>query len=153
MLSHSETLFSGYSPSQLYGLVADVERYPEFLPWCRAVRILKYYDNGFDAELIISFKNITQSYTSRVTLAPANAVGEAFIDAQAVEGPFAHLANRWKFTPQESGTRIDFSLDFAFRSRLLESLIGKMFSVATKKMVAAFTARADALYGLKKFLS
>lgn len=138
---HTEQQFSPYSPQQLFDLVADVEKYPEFLPWCRAARILERKDGEFLGELVISFAHFSESYVSRVVLDPPHG-----IEVTMVRGPFEHLSNSWKFTPENGGTRIDFSLDFKFRSRVLEKLIGGLFSKATAKMVSAFKARADVLY-------
>ncbi len=143
MHSHRETQHSPYTPEQLFALVSDVERYPEFIPWCRAARILERGEGQFLGELMISFANISESYVSRVTLTPHSA-----IDVSLVRGPFKKLSNHWRFTAKPGGgTQIDFSLEFEFRSRLLETLIGALFSRATAKMVAAFSTRADALYG------
>lgn len=140
---HTEQQTSPYTPQQLFDLVADVEKYPEFLPWCRAARILERGENEFLAELIISFAHHSESYVSRVKLHAPDA-----IDVALVRGPFEHLTNNWKFTPRpDGGTIIDFSLDFKFRSRILEKLIGSLFSKATAKMVTAFKVRADSLYG------
>jgi coenzyme Q-binding protein COQ10 len=140
---HTEQQFSPYTPQQLFDLVSDVARYPEFLPWCRAARILERKENEFLGELVISFAHLTESYVSRVTLHPSHA-----IDVVLVRGPFEHLTNNWKFTPgKDGGTVIDFSLDFKFRSKILEKMIGPLFSKATAKMVSAFKARADVLYG------
>ena len=142
MPHHTDRHILPYTPQQLFDLVADVERYPEFLPWCRAARILSREPDGFLAELVINFKGFTESYVSRVTLNSPDA-----IDVVLVRGPFAHLENRWRFTPLEAGgTEIEFFLDFKFRSRLLETLIGGMFEKASRKMTSAFRARADALY-------
>jgi len=143
MPSHSEQQLSRYSPRQLFDMVADVEKYPEFLPWCRAARIIERKDNVFLGELIISFAHITESYTSKVILSQEAGT----IDVAMVKGPFEYLTNHWKFTATEGGTNIDFALDFKFRSRVLEKLIGGLFSKASAKMVDAFKARADALYG------
>lgn len=142
MPSHSEQQLSPYSPEQLYALVIDIERYPEFLPWCRAARILERKDNELLAELIISFAHMTERYTSRVVMNhPAS------IDVTMVKGPFDHLVNRWRFMPKEKGCEIDFFIDFKFRSRILETLMGSLFAKATDKMVNAFTDRAKKLYG------
>jgi coenzyme Q-binding protein COQ10 len=144
-------------------MVADVEKYPEFLPWCRAARIISrsvipaqtgilsedshLRGNGnkeeFLGELIISFAHITESYTSKVTLNREAGT----IDVVMVKGPFEHLTNSWKFTDTQGGTEIDFALDFKFRSKLLEKLIGGLFGKATAKMVDAFNKRAADLYG------
>ena len=142
MPSHTEQQISPYTPQQLFDLVADIEKYPEFLPWCRAARILERGNNEFLGELVISFAHITESYTSRVTLSEPHS-----IDVVMVKGPFEYLTNKWKFTPLENGTRIDLALDFKFRSRLLEKLIGSLFSKATNKMAGAFKKRAQELYG------
>ena len=145
MPSHTEQQLSPYSPQQLFDLVADIEKYPKFLPWCRAARIIERTENKFLGELVISFAHITESYTSRVTLSTPHS-----IDVVMVKGPFEYLTNKWKFTPIENGTRIDLALDFKFRSRILEKLIGSLFSKATNKMAGAFKKRADELYSVDK---
>jgi coenzyme Q-binding protein COQ10 len=147
MPHHTEQQFSPYSPQQLFDLVADIEKYPQFLPWCRAARIIERKDGEFLGELVISFAHLTESYTSRVKLTPPEDSKPGIIDVVMVKGPFEYLANHWKFTPTEGGTNIDFSLDFKFRSRILEKLIGSLFGKATAKMVSAFKERATALYG------
>ena len=143
MPKHIEKQLSPYSAQQLFDMVADVAKYPQFLPWCRAARVTDRTENSFLGELIISFSHITESYTSKVTLNPEAGT----IDVIMVKGPFEHLTNHWVFTPTESGTQIDFELDFKFRSKLLEKLIGPLFTKATHKMVGAFKERADQLYG------
>lgn len=145
---HKETRHSPHSSAQLFALVADVERYPEFLPWCRAARILRRDASRIEAELVINFKNITESYISDVRLfPPETARSAAAIRVTMIRGPFRHLVNHWEFTPTpEGGTEVDFMLDFAFTSRLLEMLIGGLFTRATQKMTAAFEKRADDLY-------
>jgi coenzyme Q-binding protein COQ10 len=143
MPSHRESILVPYSREQLFALVADVEKYPQFLPWCRAARIHERGEGFMVAELLIAFKGIRESYTSRVELHSPEAV-----NVTMVKGPFDHLTNHWRFTDVEGGqTRIDFDLDFRFSSRLLETLIGALFSRATEKMVGAFKARAEQLYG------
>lgn len=135
---------SPYSPQQIFLLVADVARYPEFLPWCKAARIHPQNGNEFLADLVIVFKGFTEKYTSKVTLYP-----ESFkVEADMVDGPFHHLENRWWLEPLENGgTMIHLTLDFQFKSKILENLIGGLFQRASEKMVAAFRERADALYG------
>lgn len=145
MPTHTEQQLSPYTPEQIFDLVADVERYPEFLPWCRAGRVLERGEGWMLAELVISFAHLTERYTSRVTLQRPDA-----IDVVMVKGPFSCLENRWRFAPEGRGTRIDFFLDFAFRSKLLEKLIGGLFGKAAEKMVEAFKTRADQLYGKKQ---
>ena len=139
---------SPYSVEQLFQLVADVERYPEFLPWCRAARIVSRQESEFLGELIICFKHICENYTSRVQLFPAPAPEASRIEVAMTKGPFSHLVNRWQFTPlEQGGTQIDFFIDFGFRSRLLEKLIGPLFGSAAEKMADAFKTRANSLYG------
>ena len=141
MPHHSEKQFSKYSAQQLFELVADVEKYPEFLPWCRAARILDRKENEFTAELIIAFSHFSENYVSRVLLTPYSS-----IEVKLVRGPFEHLTNSWKFTKKDGKTEIDFWLDFKFRKKILEMLIGSLFAKATAKMVSAFQERADRLY-------
>lgn len=145
---HSEE-FSPYSPHQLFDLVADVTRYPEFLPWCKAARILTRREDGFDAELVIRFMHMTERYTSRVQLLPPTTENEeGAIEVSLIKGPFNDLRNHWHFTPQSSGgTLIGLNLEFRFKSSLLESMIGGVFEKATLKMTEAFKERAIKIYG------
>lgn len=147
MPRHIEQQFSPYTPQQLFDLVADIEKYPVFLPWCRAARVVQRGKNEFLGELVICFAHISERYTSRVALVAPVGDSVGSIEVNMVSGPFEHLTNSWKFTPVDGGTRIDFLLDFKFRSRILEKLIGSLFSKATAKMVTAFKHRADELYG------
>ncbi len=149
MPKHTETQSLPYTTSQLFALVADIERYPEFLPWCRAARVIEGSGNEFIGELVIAFSHMSERYTSRVALTPpATENAECSIDVSLVRGPFSHLSNRWEFTPRAGGgSDIHFALDFQFKSRLMETLIGGVFSKATSKMVSAFRERAEALYG------
>lgn len=127
----------------MFALVADVERYPEFLPWCAAVRIRSREETTFTADLIAAFGALRERFTSRVMLDhPART-----ITIEYIEGPFEHLMNRWTFVPTETGCEVAFDIDFRFRSRTLEALISGMFTRAVEKMTGAFVARADQLYG------
>lgn len=144
MPKHSERKHLPYTAEQMFDLVADVGRYPEFLPWCRAARIKHRDDHLLVADLVIGFKGITEKFTSRVILdRPTSS-----IDVSYEEGPFKYLENHWKFMNNENGCAIDFHVDFEFRSRLLEHLMGLVFTEAVKRMVAAFESRADSLYGV-----
>jgi len=144
MVSRSQQTHSPYLPSQLFQLVADIESYPEFLPWCSAARILSKDGNVWLAELVIHFKAFHEKYTSKVMLDEETCT----IMVEMVSGPFTHLHNHWRFTPAPAGgTSIDFELDFAFRSVILEKLIGFMFEKACAKMSEAFVKRAQAIYG------
>ena len=125
MTSHSETQFLPYTTEQLFDLVADIESYPQFLPWCRAARIIERKPDEMLAELILSFAHMTERYTSRVALQrPLSKDAAGAIDVMLVKGPFKYLTNRWRFTPEAGGARIDFFIDFQFQSKLLEALIG-----------------------------
>lgn len=135
---------SPYSPQQLLALVVDVAKYPEFLPWCKAARINSREGDIFFADLVIAFKGFTEKYTSRVTVSPQ----DLSVLAEMVEGPFHHLTNQWQLLElNNGGTEIHLALDFQFKSRILENLIGGLFQRASEKMVAAFRDRANALYG------
>ncbi len=142
MATHAERRVLSYSPAQMYALVADVERYPEFLPWCRAARITRRDGDVLYADLVIGFKMFRERFSSKVTLSPPDSVHVDYI-----KGPMRHLNNHWRFEPHEKGCVIDFQVDFEFRSKLLQSAIGLLFNEAVRRMVAAFEARAKALYG------
>lgn len=144
MPTHAEKRYLPYTHEKLFELVADVERYPEFLPWCVAARIRKRDGDAFFADLVIGFKMIRERYTSKVIL---DREGRR-IDVQYTEGPFHHLNNHWIFTPaDDGGTNIDFYVDFEFRSKLLQKVIGALFNEAVRLMVASFEKRARQLYG------
>jgi coenzyme Q-binding protein COQ10 len=145
MPRHSETRLLHHSAGQMYALVADVGRYAEFLPWVIAMRIRSDSETETIADMIVGFKGLRESFSSRVVKVPGEAISVDYLD-----GPMRHLHNQWRFTPTESGgCRIDFMVDFAFRSSLFERMAGQMFDRALRKMIAAFEARADALYGTR----
>ncbi len=143
MPTHDERRVVGYSPEQLYALVADVERYPEFLPWCIAARIRRRENNLMVADLVIGFKMVRERFTSHVKLDPAGRQ----IDVSYIEGPFKYLDTHWVFEDHPEGCVIDFYVDFEFRSRLLQKMIEALFHEAVRRMVRAFEARAHDLYG------
>jgi coenzyme Q-binding protein COQ10 len=144
MPTHAEKRYLPYRPEQMFDLVADVERYPEFLPWCVAARIRQRQGPVFFADLVIGFKMVRERYTSKVTLDHPG----LSIDVTYTEGPFHHLNNHWVFgRAEDGGTEIDFFVDFEFRSRLLQGLIGTLFNEAVRLMVHAFEKRARQLYG------
>lgn len=147
MHSYSETRVLPYSPRQLFDLVLDIEQYPKFLPWCRAARVVSREEGSFLGELVISFSHLTERYTSRITPTAPTHTTEGAINVTLVSGPFRHLDNYWRFVPHANGTELHFTVDFEFKSKLLNSLIGGMFARASEKMVAAFLTRAEALYG------
>ncbi|SJZ48347.1 coenzyme Q-binding protein COQ10 [Enhydrobacter aerosaccus] len=136
-----------FAPRQLFDLVADVPRYPEFLPWCTAARVRRHEGPNVETdELAIGFGPFHEKFVSRVVLTPDDPAGLR-IETVGVEGPFRSLSSRWLFQPHPSGTLIDFSLEFEFRSRLLQHTVRMLFAEAVKRMVAAFEARAAQLYG------
>lgn len=143
MPTHAEKRHLPYRPDQLYELVAGVERYPEFLPWCKAARITRREGDLFFADLVVAFKMFRERFSSKVTLMPKTGV-----DVEYIEGPFRYLNNHWRFDPAPDGHCIvDFYVDFEFRSRILQNLIGLLFNEAVSRMVGAFEARARDLYG------
>jgi len=143
MPTHGEKRVLGYSPKQLFDLVADIERYPEFLPWCLKARIRRRDGNIVIADLVIGFKMFRERFTSRVALQPER----QRIDVTYTEGPFRYLNNHWVFEGHPQGCAIDFYVDFEFHSRLLQKAIQPLFSEAVRRMVAAFEGRARTLYG------
>jgi len=141
---HAEQRVLPFRPEQLFDLVADIERYPEFLPWCVAARIRRREGNTIHADLVIGFKMVRERFTSRVVLDRPN----LRIDVSYAEGPFRYLNNHWIFEPMPDGAcRIDFYVDFEFHSALLRRLIGMLFNEAVRRMVSAFETRARRLYG------
>ena len=145
MPTHAEERFLPYSPERLFALVADVERYPEFLPWCAAARIRRREGQVITADLVIGFKIFRENFTSEVTLD-----GPDRIDVKYENGPFKYLNNHWIFKPAEGGCVIDFYVDFEFHSRLFQIAIGAVFNEAVRRMVDAFEIRAEALFGAPK---
>ncbi len=144
MPTHAEKRELPYRPEQLFDLVADIERYPEFLPWCVGARVRSREDDLVVADLVIGFKMVRERFTSRVKLDRPN----LRIDVAYTEGPFRYLNNHWVFEPLANGhCRIDFYVDFEFRSLMLQRIIGVLFNEAVRRMVQAFENRARKLYG------
>ncbi len=143
MPTHAEKRFLPYSQEQLFNLVADIEKYPEFLPWCIAVRVNQREGDIIRADLMVGFRIVREKFTSQVTLSAPDRIDVAYLD-----GPFRYLNNHWKFDPKDGGCEIDFFIDFEFRSRLLQKLMGPLFNEAVRRMVGAFEIRARALYGI-----
>jgi len=147
MPQHREIRDLPYTAEQMYAVVADMERYPEFLPWCLSLRVLtRAKDGGVDvetAEMVVSYHAVRERYVSRVRLDPAARI----IEAVHIQGPFERLINRWRFEPQGTGCRVHFFIDFAFKNRLLSALAGIAFDRTVVRMADAFVDRAEALYG------
>jgi len=132
---------------QLYELVGDIEKYPEFLPWCAGARIIQRKDNNVQAELMVHFSAFMEKYTSNVTFIDHG--NEAYeIKVEAIEGPFKTLKNYWAFSYDESvqETKIDFAIEFEFKSFLLQKMIGSVFEIGMSKMMDAFEKRAIKIY-------
>ena len=145
MPKHVDKKILPHTPEQMFALVSDVEKYPEFLPWCIATRIKKREDGGtvLTADMVIGFKMVREKFTSQVILNGPNQ-----IDVNYFDGPFKYLKNNWKFDPHEDGgCVVDFYVDFEFRSIILEKLMGAVFGEGVKRMVSAFEKRAYELYG------
>ncbi len=146
MPTHSETRVLPYSAAQMYDLVADVEGYPQFLPWTAAARIRSVDDQGDHsvmlADLVISFKVFRERFGSRVTLWPER----KRIDTAYIDGPFRYMESRWEFADVEGGCEVRFFVDFEFRNRLLQGAAGMFFNEAMQRVVRAFERRANALY-------
>jgi len=142
MPTHAEKRLLPYTREQLFDLVADVERYPEFLPWCLGARVRERTATTITADLLIGFKMVRERFTSRVVLDRPRR-----IDVSYARGPFRHLNNHWRFSPAAGGCRIDFFVDFEFKSRLMQRVIEMLFGEAVRRMVAAFEKRARELYG------
>ena len=145
MTEHSETRIVPYTADHMYAVVADVERYPEFLPWVVALRIKSRALEGQKeillAEMAVGYRALRERYTSRVTLDPS----ARSIDVVAIEGPFHRLENHWRFTPEGNETRIDFAVAFEFSNRLLQAAAGGAFEKVLLKMTDAFEGRAASL--------
>ena len=140
---HAEQRVLPYSQEQMFRLVSDIETYPDFLPWCLAARINRRQNDVVWADMIIGFRMLRETFTSKVTpVAPRR------IEVEYVSGPLRHMKNNWQFAATDDGAcEIDFYVDFEFHSRLLESMIGALFYEAVRRMVSAFEARAAGLYG------
>jgi len=144
---HAERKIVPFAPRQIFDLVADVPRYPEFLPWCTAARVRKQEGPNVEIdELAIGFGPLHETFVSRVTKTPDTPDGPR-IETVGIEGPFKSLTSHWQFRPHPDGTEIVFALEFEFRSRLLQHTMRVLFAEAVKRMVAAFEARALQLYG------
>ena len=147
MISHRETRTVPYPAELMYAVVADVEKYPEFLPWVMALRVLSRREGGLTAEMAVGYGALRERYTSDVALDPI----QRRIDVIQAKGPFKQLENHWHFTPifnekmGGEGCEITFSILFEFKSRLLHSVAGAKFEKVMLKMADAFEARAKTI--------
>jgi len=140
-----------HSPLEMFNLVADVERYPEFLPLCEDLRIRRRAksDDGIEtlvAEMSVGYKAIRETFATRVTLDQPR----LRILVEYVEGPFSYLENRWTFKPAPAGCAVEFYISYEFKSFALRMLMGAMFEHAFRKFAEAFEERADVIYGRQR---
>jgi coenzyme Q-binding protein COQ10 len=137
-----------HTPAQMFALVADVERYPEFLPLCEDLRIMRRAQSGEGIETLVAamtvgYKAIRESFTSRVTLDHPR----LRIQVEYVDGPFKYLENRWTFRETPTGSDVEFYIDYEFKSFALSLLMGSVFDKAFRKFAEAFEDRANEIYG------
>ena len=142
MPTHAEHKVLPYSPEQMFDLVADVGKYPIFLPWCAGARVKSHTETQLVADLTIGFGPFRESFTSRVELDRPRQ-----IQVKYENGPFRYLNNQWTFEPNPKGCNVKFYVDFEFKSRVLQAAIGVVFNNAVKLMVNAFLKRAREVYG------
>ncbi|WP_024585745.1 type II toxin-antitoxin system RatA family toxin [Aliihoeflea sp. 2WW] len=138
-----------HSPEQMFALVADVEKYPQFLPMCEALSVRsKKERHGLTmliADMTVGYKALRETFTSNVVLKPA----ENIIDVSYVDGPFRYLDNRWHFeATEDGGTAVHFFIDYEFKSRILGAMMGAMFDRAFRMFAEAFEKRADDIYAV-----
>lgn len=148
MPQYETTRVVKHSPDQMFALVADVERYPEFLPMCEALSIRSRRERDgvtlLVADMTVGYKAIRETFTSQVVLKPA----DNRIDVKYIDGPFRYLNNRWRFEEAPGGgTSIHFFIDYEFKNRILGALMGAMFDRAFRMFAEAFEKRADAIFG------
>ena len=146
MKSVHKSVLIWYSAREMFDLVVDVERYPEFLPWCDHGRVLARVENGMTAEVGIAFKGVKQTFTTRNEHVP-----EREVKLHLVDGPFSKLEGVWRFTPVGGGgeraCRVDLTMDYGFSSTLLATLVGPVFDKIAASFVDAFVQRAEQVYG------
>jgi len=143
MPTHAEVKTLPYTPEQMFDLVANIDRYPEFLPWCLEANVWEREGNAVLADLVIGYGPVREKFTSRVTLERPG-----HIHVEYLKGPMKHLSNHWRFLPSNpDACVVDFFVDFEFRNPILRQLMGVFFNEAVRRMVSAFEARAKQLYG------
>ena len=142
MTKHFEKRKFPYSPMKMFDLVADIEKYPDVLPWCLASRVISNEKNILIADLMIGFQVFKEKFRSKVKLDKKNMI----ISVTYEDGPFKFLTNKWDFKENKNHCEINFYLDFEFKNIFFQSLMERLFSDAVKRMVAAFEKRAAQLY-------
>lgn len=150
MPKHREMRIVPYTADEMFAVVADVEHYPEFLPWCASLTVLDREGEDppsiLTAKMVVAYRGLSESYVSRVRLDATACT----IEAAHVEGPFKRLDTRWRFVPLEHGSEVHFAIDFAFKSVVLSAVASVAFGMVAARMAEAFIKRADAIYGSKK---
>ncbi len=143
MPEHKETRILSFSASHLFDIVSDIEKYPEFLPWCIACRIKEQKNNTIIADMAVGYKFFRETFNCKVILDP----DAKTIDVSYISGPLKHLSNAWTFKDIDDGEacEVDFYLDYAFKSTVLQKIMDGFFDVAFKRMVASFEERAQDL--------
>jgi coenzyme Q-binding protein COQ10 len=142
MPHHHERRALPYSAEQMYDLVTDVRSYAEFLPWVAAIRVRSDSETEMLADMVVGFKALKETFSSRVLKSPKSKVVVDYLD-----GPMKSLQNQWLFEQTSDGCIVDFTVDFAFSNRIFEALAGQYFNTALRKMTDAFIERAGELYG------
>lgn len=147
MHRHVVTRVLPYSPQQLFELVGDVEAYPNFVPWITAMRTWNARQDGavstVDAEAQVGFSFLKEKFATRVR----RDAEYLTVDVSLLYGPFKRLSNQWRFTPDAAGTSVEFVIDFAFKSRMLDALLAANLDRAADKLIACFEARARQMHG------
>ncbi|MFD2238978.1 type II toxin-antitoxin system RatA family toxin [Aureimonas populi] len=147
MPTFQNTRIVPHAPQEMFDLVADVERYPDFLPLCKALEVRSRRERGektlLVADMTVAYKMVRETFTSQVLLKPA----EKEIETKYIDGPFRYLDNLWRFEPAPEGCAVNFYIDYEFRSRTLGLLMGSMFDYAFRRFAAAFEERARIIYG------
>lgn len=137
-----------HTPEQMFALVADVEKYPLFLPLCESLSVQSRRERDgvtlLVADMSVGYKAVRETFTTQVVLKPA----ESIIDVRYIDGPFRYLTNQWRFEPSPTGgTTIHFFIDYEFKNRILGAMVGAMFDRAFRMFTEAFEKRADVVYG------
>ena len=145
---HRVTRILPYTPGQLLDLVADVRSYPEFVPWVTSMRVWNEREEGpgvtlLDAEAGVGFAVLREKFSTWVR----RDANRNVVEVGLIRGPFKHLKNRWEFHPHPDGARLEFMIDFAFKSRMLDMMLSANFDRAVNALIRCFEARARALYG------
>ncbi len=145
VINISQSAIVPYSQTQMYALVADVLRYPEFLPWCKRTSVVSQHGNEIVANIALSYRGIRKNFTTRNRHTPTD-----HIEIELVDGPFSKLDGDWRFNQiGDQGCRVEFSIAFDFSNAVLRRVVGPVFKYISGNMVDAFCRRADSLYGEK----